>query len=239
VRRALVTGASSGVGAAVAEALGARGDEVWLVGRRADALERVAKRVDAAGGAAHPHVAELGDDAAITRVARTVTQTSGTLDTLVHCAGVIVAPQHVRALTAAAFDQQFAVNVRAAALLTSALLPLVIAAGGDVVFVSSSAAARGVPGSSAYAASKAALRSFADSLREEVAADDVRVLTVLLGRTATPMQEALHDAEGKAYDPDALVQPDDVASMIVAALALPRRAEVTEIAVRPARKPAQ
>jgi NADP-dependent 3-hydroxy acid dehydrogenase YdfG len=124
-------------------------------------------------------------------------------------------------------------------LVTRAVLPLVASAGGDIVFVNSTAATRGVAGSSAYAASKAALRSFADSLRDEVNPDGVRVLTVLLGRTATAMQEDVHRSEGRKYQPEYLVQPGDVATMVIAALALPRRAEVTEITMRPARRPPQ
>ena len=88
----------------------------------------------------------------------------------------------------------------------------------------------------AYASTKHALRAIADSLREEVNETGVRVLSVYLGRTASPMQAAIHAAEGKQYRPADLLQPSDVAAMILAALALPRTAEVTELSVRPMRK---
>jgi len=73
----------------------------------------------------------------------------------------------------------------------------------------------------------------ADSLRAEVNAKGVRILSVYPGRTASPMQEAVHRSEEKAYSPERLLQPGDVAAMVLAALALPRTAEVTDLMLRP------
>jgi NADP-dependent 3-hydroxy acid dehydrogenase YdfG len=70
-------------------------------------------------------------------------------------------------------------------------------------------------------------------LRQEINADGVRVLSVYPGRTAGLMQELVHKMEGKAYHPERLMQPEDVAAMVIQALCLPRSAEVTEIFVRP------
>jgi NADP-dependent 3-hydroxy acid dehydrogenase YdfG len=120
-------------------------------------------------------------------------------------------------------------------VLTRLCLPALRASHGQVVFVNSTqgiAAGRGV---GAYAASKHALRALADSLRQEVNADGVRVLSVYPGRTATPLQAAVFAAEGRAYAPEALMQPEDVAAMVLAAVTLPRTAEVTEIMMRPMR----
>jgi NADP-dependent 3-hydroxy acid dehydrogenase YdfG len=74
-------------------------------------------------------------------------------------------------------------------------------------------------------------------LRDEVNDDGVRVLSAFAGRTASPMQAAIHRAEGRAYHPERRLQPEDVAAAIVGALALPRTAEITEIRIRPERKP--
>ncbi len=101
---------------------------------------------------------------------------------------------------------------------------------------SSAALAPGVD-NALYAAAKAALRSFAGSLRGHVNAHGVRVLSVFAGRTATPMQEAAHRFEGRRYEPDWMLQPADVARAIADALGLPRTAEVTEIMVRSMKKP--
>jgi short-subunit dehydrogenase len=84
-----------------------------------------------------------------------------------------------------------------------------------------------------YAATKHALKAIADCLREEVNPKGVRVLTVYLGRTATAMQEAVHRQEGRVYRPETLLQPEDVATMVVQALMLPYTAEVTDISIRP------
>ncbi len=73
----------------------------------------------------------------------------------------------------------------------------------------------------------------ADSLREEVNAEGVRVLSVYLGRTASPMQAAVHEMEDKTYQPERLMQPEDVAEVVINALSLPRSAEVTDIHIRP------
>ena len=102
--------------------------------------------------------------------------------------------------------------------------------------MNSSAAGSAPASHAAYAASKAGLRAFADSLRAEVNRDGIRVLSVFPGRTATAMQAAIFDAEGKAYRPELLLQPDDVAAAVIAALDLPRTAELTDLHVRPAIK---
>src|SRR5262249_45306920 len=84
-----------------------------------------------------------------------------------------------------------------------------------------------------YSATKHALKAVAESLREEVNPMGIRVLNVYLGRAATPMQKSLHEREGKLYDPDRLLQSEDVASIVIHALQLPSTAEVTDISIRP------
>ena len=79
-------------------------------------------------------------------------------------------------------------------------------------------------------------RRLADSLREEVHHDGVRVISVFPGRTATPMQAQVHEMEGRAYDPNACLRPEDVASVVLNALTLPESAEVKDISIRPMRE---
>jgi NADP-dependent 3-hydroxy acid dehydrogenase YdfG len=86
-----------------------------------------------------------------------------------------------------------------------------------------------------YAATKHALKAIADGLRQEVAGKGLRVLSLFLGRTATPMQAALCASEGKSYDPTLYIQPEDVAQSILATLDLPRSAEITDLTLRPTR----
>ena len=155
------------------------------------------------------------------------------MDILIHCAGVIHQDKLERARIED-FDQQYATNVRAPYVLTQHLLPFLIARRGQIVFINSSVGLlTRRPEVGQYSATKHALKAIADSLREEVNPKGIRVLTVYLGRTATPMQEALFRQEGKTYCPEVLMQPEDVAFVVVQALILPSTAELTDISIRP------
>jgi NADP-dependent 3-hydroxy acid dehydrogenase YdfG len=228
---ALVTGASSGIGRAIALALASAGTSLALVGRRADELREVAEQAESR---AEIYVLDLTDDPALADLPRQVESDLGRLDLLVHSAGAF-ALGPISGAPVEDLDAQYRVNVRAPYLLTQLCLPMLRAARGQIVFVNSSAGvARARSGVSQYAATKHALRALADSVRDEVNPDGVRVLSVFPGRTATPMQALVHELEGREYRPGELLQPEDVAAAVAAAVALPSSAEVTEIDVRPA-----
>lgn len=229
---AVVTGASSGVGAAVARALAVEGAVVLAVGRDEERLGRVT----AAADGVLAHRADVTDDGDVKAVARRAHDVLPGVDVLVHAAGVIDVGPVARA-SLPDLDLQYRTNLRAPYALTQALLEPLSARRGQVVFVNSSAGRRAGAGSAQYAATKHGLTALADSLRAEVNDDGVRVLSVFLGRTATPMQAWLHEQEGSEYRPERLIQPEDVAQAMVAALRLPRTAEITEIAMRPMAKP--
>ena len=131
------------------------------------------------------------------------------------------------------FDIQYQTNVRAPYILTQALLPMLQAQRGQVVFINSTSGMVAKPMSAQYDSTKHALRALADSLRGEVNAHGIRVLSVYLGRTASELQERICKLEGKPYRPELLLQPRDIASVIVNALSLPRTAEITDIHIRP------
>lgn len=232
---ALVTGAGSGIGRAVALALAADGAVAWLAGRRPGPLQAVAEHARAAGGEAVACPADVGAEPDVDRLAARLRSEAGRLDVLVHAAGAY-ARGPVHAARVADLDAQYATNLRGPWALTHAVLPMLEAASGQVVFVNSMVGLRAAAGVAQYAATKHALRGLADALRDEVNERGIRVLTVYVGRTATPMQAAIHAAEGKRYVPGRLLQPDDVAAMVMAALALPRTAEVTDITIRPRMK---
>ncbi len=235
-RVAVVTGASGGIGRAIALALAAERMSLYLVGRRVEALEAVAANARQRSPRAVVCGADLTEDEQALEVADSIRRDAGAVDVLVHAAGVI----SLGAITETRveeFDRQFKINVRAAYLLTQALLPMLKARQGEVVFVNSTAGLHARGGVSQYAATKHALKAVADSLREEVNVDGVRVLSIFLGRTATPMQAAVHGAEGKPYRPERLIQPEDVSTVLLSLLVLPRSVEVTEIRLRPMRKP--
>jgi short-subunit dehydrogenase len=125
------------------------------------------------------------------------------------------------------------VNLTAPAVLTALLLPALRAAGGTVVFVNSSAGLVANAGWSAYAASKYGLRALADSLRAEEAGNGVRVTTVFPSRTATPMQEKVHEQEGRTYDASRWLRPETVVDSILHVLDLPPEATIPELVLRP------
>jgi NADP-dependent 3-hydroxy acid dehydrogenase YdfG len=226
---AVVTGASRGIGQAIALALADAGARLCLVGRDADTLRSVLK-------GATCHTADLGDDGDLERLASTLAADLREIHVLVHAAGVLDRAPFETA-TAEQLDRQYRTNVRAPYVLTQRLLPALKAAQGQLVFINSSAGVSAKATVGAYAATKHALKAVADSLREEVNAAGVRVTSLYVGRTATRMQAELHAQEGKAYDPSGLIQPEDVASLTLHALSLPRTVEVTDVFLRPMRKP--
>jgi NAD(P)-dependent dehydrogenase (short-subunit alcohol dehydrogenase family) len=232
---ALVTGASGGIGGAIAEALGREGASLLLVARGAARLDEAAARVREHAPRVEVFRADLEEDEELVCTAAKVEELFGGVDVLVHAAGLFRGGE-IESAPVADLDRQHRVNVRVPYLLTQTLLPSLIDRQGEIVFINSSAGHHpGHPGFGAYAASKHALRALADSLRAEVNRKGVRVLTVFPGRTATPMQEEVHRFEGKDYDPGRFLRPEDVAATVVHALTLPRTAELTDLHVRPMR----
>jgi NADP-dependent 3-hydroxy acid dehydrogenase YdfG len=235
-RVAVVTGASSGIGRAIALRLVADGATVTAVGRDKTRLDDLQPEAAAGPGALEVAQVDLTDDLARRGfVAGLLGSGRPRVDVLVHSAGGYGSGAHVEApLTD--LDAQYAANVRAPYALTQELLPALRAGGGDVVVINSSQGVRAGGNTGQFAATQHAMRAVADSLRQEVNADGIRVCTVHLGRTATPRQEAIYAREGRPYTPELLVQPADVADVVATVLGLPPGAEVTEIHLRPAKK---
>ena len=229
---AVVTGASSGIGKAIALSLAERGAEVCLVARRHEALESVAEQVRSSGTQGHVCPADLTRDEDIRKLTEKLRDDFGKVDILVLCGGAIFhGPAENAAL--ADFDLMYRSNLRGHYALTQALLPLLRKRPGQIVFINSSAGLRSPANVGQFSATQHALRAVADSLRDEVNADGIRVLSIFPGRTATPRMAALFEKEGRLYRPELLMQPEDIASMVTHALDLPRTAEVTDISMRP------
>ncbi len=224
---ALVTGAGSGIGRAIALALADEGVQLILAGRDAEKLEAVAAEV----GGAVTVSADLATEAGI----ETVSQAAGhELHLLVHSAGTYRRGP-AGSLTLSAWLHLDAINVHAPIRLTAACLGRLQATRGQIVVVNSTAIFAAAAHAAAYAASKHALKAATDALRQEVNAHGIRVLSVYPGRTDTPMQAEILAAEGRTAAPGALIQPEDVAAVVIAALKLPATAEVTDIVMRPMR----
>ena len=224
----LVTGAGSGIGAVVARRLLDRGDEVVLLARDAGRAREIA--------AAFPGASTLvGDLAQPGRLSWALSKQSlpERIDSLVHVAGVVDLGA-VADLPPSLWEQQLAVNLVGPAELTRLLLPVLRVSRGRVIFVNSGAGLRAHAGWSAYAASKHGLKALADSLRAEEAEHGVRVTSIYPGRTATPMQERVHQQEGRDYAPERFITAESVATTILTALDLPDDAALTDLTIRPA-----
>lgn len=220
------------MGAAISLALAAEGVHLCLVGRRPERLEVVAAAAERLGARASCYPADLMVDADVAALARRLAANGSGVDILVHSAAVLVrAP--IQQASLEDFDSHYKVNVRAPYALTQALLATLRSRKGEIVFINSSSAVTAKPLFAQYDATKHALKALADSLRAEVNADGVRVLSVYPGRTATEMQAKLHKCDDRTYRPQDLLQPEDIASVVVTALTLPRTAEVTDIHLRP------
>jgi len=227
----VITGGSSGIGRAIAIGFARRGGIPCLVGRDRRRLAEAADLVRRVCPDVSVRACDLSRGDQLADLARSLEEL-GRLDLLVHSAGAWVAAP-AAATSSETLDELYAIHVRAPFELTRRLLPRLAAGGGQVVFVSSSAALHASEGLAAYGVTKRALSGVADHVRREANGQGVRVLTVYPGRTATPMQRRVFEHEGRPYEPDRLLQPEDVATMVVQALALPRTAEVTDIHIRP------
>jgi NADP-dependent 3-hydroxy acid dehydrogenase YdfG len=235
---AVVTGASSGIGKAIALGLAAQGTRICLLGRDLDTLNAIVQSFGQTAPQSKSHQVDLTQDEDIHKLTNSIQQDFGQVDILIHCAAIF-SMGTIETSPIAEFDRQYHTNLRGPYLLTQALLPMLKTHQGQIVFINSSAGLNAKASVGQYAATKHALKAIADSLREEVNGHQIRVLSIFPGRTATPMQAIIHQMEGKPYHPERLMQPEDVANAVINALSLPRTAEVTDINLRPFAKPLQ
>jgi NADP-dependent 3-hydroxy acid dehydrogenase YdfG len=202
------------------------------VGREYEKLEAVRDQAQTSRDQVFIYQADLTVDLNLQNFSSYVISQIKHLDILVLCAGL-----HSMGLatqvSADSFDALYRANVRAPYALIRALLPLLQTAHGQIVFVNSTVGLQARAQVGQFAATQHALKALADSLREEINAYGVRVLSIFPGRTATPRQAEIYRMEGRAYHPELLLQPEDIATMVTCTLCLPRTAEVTEIRMRP------
>jgi NAD(P)-dependent dehydrogenase (short-subunit alcohol dehydrogenase family) len=186
---AVVTGASSGIGTAIAEAMSAAGARVVLTGRDEARL----RTCGAALGEHHLVVADLADDGSPALIVAETLDAFGALDILVHSAGIFW-PKPFAEAPLSDFDAQFRVNVRAPYALTQAALTHLLP-NGVVIFVSSIAGHVGFPSSTAYCGTKGAVELMTKSLAMELAPLGVRVNAIAPGNIHTPMNAAFFESD--------------------------------------------
>jgi 3-oxoacyl-[acyl-carrier protein] reductase len=227
---ALITGATEGIGRATALAFGRAGYRVGTCARTAQRLDALLSELRAAGIDAAARAGDVGVEADADAIVREVERSLGPIEVLVNNAGILVG-KRIEDLSLAEWDTTMATNTRSLFLLTRRVLPgMRERRRGTIVNVASVAGKVGFVGGTAYAASKHAVMGFSRSLMLEVRKDGIRVLAVCPGSVATSM---LHDQPLLKADPDRILQPADVAELILAAVQLPDRALVNEIEIRP------
>jgi short-subunit dehydrogenase len=234
---AVVTGASSGIGKALTQALAEQGAALFLIGRNRETIEATAEAARVTARRVLTHEADLTKDDDIHQLTARLQREFPSVDLLIHSAGVISLGR-LESAPIEDLDRQYRINVRVPYQLTQALLPMLKASRGQIVFMNSLVGLNAKAGSSQYSATKHALKALADGFRLELNEDGVRVLTVFLGRTASPMQATVHRLEGRSYRPELLIEPGDVAAVVLEALRLSRTAEVTDLTIRHAIKTA-
>lgn len=235
---ALVTGASSGIGEAAALALAGAGAAVALSARRADRLADVAARIEQAGGRA---LALPGDMTVETDAVRAVEDTVaglGRLDIVINSAGVMQAGG-VEHCDTDEYRRVFDINLFATLYTCKAAVPHMLAqGGGDIINISSLAGRKGGPMTNAYSASKHAVNAMTDAMRQELGGRNIRVTILMPGATSTEVGDNISDPNWRKaiqahVGKEGAVLPSEIAEAIVFICGLPRRVNISEIAIRP------
>jgi NADP-dependent 3-hydroxy acid dehydrogenase YdfG len=240
---ALVTGASSGIGAATAVALAAEGATVSLVARRKERLEELATRIRGEGGAALVLEADITQqDQAVAAIERTVSEL-GRLDTLINNAGVMLLGPIVDA-PVTEWQQMVAINVLGLLYCTHAALPHLLRAAedaprqvADIVNLSSVAGRVARSGNGVYSLTKCGVGAFSESLRQEVTRRHVRVSLMEPGATSTELithnRAEVIDGLRSQFSNAEPMRAEDIADAITFIVTRPRHVAVSEILIRP------
>ncbi len=227
-RKAVITGGSDGLGLAIASAFAAEGADLWLVARDAVKLTAAVEALQTQGVSARFTVADLTDPAAAGETGAEIARSWARLDVLVNNAGMARFTSFAE-VTAAEIQAQVQLNLLTPYLLTQSLLPLLVAAGGNVINISSTSAHRLIPGrpASVYAMTKGGLNSLTKALALELGPQGVRVNAIAPGTVRTPLTQkmlAAFSEERKAeYDKfvrqsfalGRLGEPEEVAHLAV------------------------
>ncbi len=233
-KTAVITGASSGIGYAIACHMASLKINLVLLGRNTSKLEEM-RSVYQDRVCVDVFRTDFLEESQIQETAHQIIENIDTIDILVHSAGLYSRGEFT-ASSMSALDELYLVNLRAPFLLTKLLLPTIKKKEGQIIVINSSCGLKANAGISQYSAVKHGVKAMTDSLRGEVNKDGVRVLSLFLGRTATPMQAFVHKLEKKSYHPANFIQPEDVAEIVISSLNIPHRTEITDIIIRPTMK---
>jgi NADP-dependent 3-hydroxy acid dehydrogenase YdfG len=240
-RRAWITGASSGIGAATAKALAQAGAEVVLSARRRERLDALAEEITAGGGKAVVKPVDIADRAAVEALGRELEEMGG-IDLLINNAGIMpLAPMLEGRVDE--WERMIDVNLKGLLYAIHAVLPgMAERKRGHIVNLGSVAGRVTFPGSAVYCGTKFGVRAISDALRKEALHYGVRITDVEPGAVATELHESIgHEAtreavtgEGGFYGPGAeILQAEDIAQAIRFVVTQPARVTVSELLVRP------
>lgn len=224
-----VTGASRGIGAAIAGAFAAIGAHVVLSGRNVSQLDRNTRKIRLVGQKASFVKCDVTSEASVTRAYKSIVKQYHLVDVLVNNAGVTCFRSFEKTAVRD-FDAVLATNLRGTFLCTKSVLPAMVKRrSGVIINIISVAATTTFENSSAYAAAKAGTLAMSRGLRSEVRKKGVRVIDILPGAVETEMW---HKAVRKKYH-QKMMQPQDVADVVVSAFRQPQRVLSEEIVIRP------
>ena len=239
---AVVTGASSGIGEATAEALAAEGATVVVAARREDRLADLTKRIEDNGGRVLAAACDVTDEAQAHGLIRRAEEEFGRVDILVNNAGVMLLSQVGKGLSDE-WRRMFDVNVLGLLYATDAAIETMKRQGGGHLVNVSSVAGRKVTrdSSGVYAGSKHAVGAISEGLRQELLEDNIRVTIVEPGAVATELTDHITDEDAREGLSGLLnleiLQAEDIANAIVYAVTQPERVSVNEILIRPTQQP--
>jgi NAD(P)-dependent dehydrogenase (short-subunit alcohol dehydrogenase family) len=213
-RAALITGGSSGIGLAIARALGEDGYGVTIAARRPEKLEAAADELRGEDLDVNSIAANMTDEEALAGVIRSHKERFGRLDVMVNNAGVGIG-EAMHELTTKYVDMQLGVNLRAVIIGTREALPLLREAGAEhgkalIVNTASIAGKSGQPWLSVYSATKAAVIGFSEATQKEVASDGIQVTALCPGFVDTPMTEYVRGQVGQ----EDMIFPEDIAESV-------------------------
>lgn len=234
---AVVTGASSGIGEATAEALAAEGASVVVAARREDRLEDLVGRIQGNGGQVLSLTADVIEEQQAHDLIKQATDELGRVDILVNNAGVMQLSKVEKGLSDE-WRRMFDVNVMGLLYVTDAAIEVMKEQGsGHIVNVSSLAGRKSGPFRGAYAGTKFAVNAISEALRQELLEDNIRITMVEPGAVETELTDHITDEEARegmsALMEIERLQPEDIAAAVVYVVTQPERVSVNEILVRP------
>jgi NADP-dependent 3-hydroxy acid dehydrogenase YdfG len=238
----VITGASSGIGEATAEALAAQGATTVVSARREDRLEDLVERIEGNGSRALAVSCDVTDEEQAHALIRRAKEEFGRVDIVVNNAGLMQLSKVEKSLSNE-WRQMFDINVLGLLHVTDAAIKVMKAQGSGHLVNISSLASRGTrPALGVYSGTKTAVNAISEALRQELQADDIRVTIIEPGAVATELPEHITDEEAREglnsllgeLDP---LQPEDIAAAVVYCVSQPERVSVNEMLIRPTKQP--